>query len=95
MIPRYKILIFFLVVLSFSVAQVQAGPHEDAVDYSSKVSKALNSLTLPYDRTLTMSNLEQLGYDVDNMSRPGTYRIYIKKASFNSNTGLLTLNINI
>jgi PKD repeat protein len=82
-----------VVVIAAFTAHASAG-HAEAVDTADKINTALNSVGLPYERNLTQSQLNSLGYDKSTMVRTGTYTIRIKSASVDTSKGILTLYIN-
>lgn len=71
---------------------VTAAPHDDAKDTASRISTIINQQTFPYERELTLTQIGALGINTTELEKQGTYRIVIKSASYDSVTGLLTLN---
>lgn len=67
--------------------------HTDAVSNAALINTILDSRT-PYDVTFTESQMALAGYDTTNMSRPGTYRLYIKDVDYNPSTGEAILYLN-
>ena len=88
-----KRLVILTILLLAMVGTTSAGTHQDAIDTAAQ-TVADYADKLPYSVTFTTDQLAKAGYDVTNMSRPGTYSVTIKDMSYNATTGTLDTFIN-